>query len=104
MDDLGHALAQGGDNLLMLEVGNPRIFLKSILSGGSVVNRLSGKHPTYVQWSAITSPLGSTVFRNRSRLLRSRYGWDLTLENVAITAGGQTAFSIFSMLSTGTLC
>ena len=94
MDDLGHALAQGGDNLLMLGGGQPahlpevdlvwRQRCEQIVRQASDLRAVVGNYEP---------PLGSTVFRESiARLLRSRYGWDLTLENVAITAGGQTAF------------
>lgn len=94
MDDLGHALAQGGDHLLMLGGGQPahlpevdlvwRQRCEQIVRQASDLRAVVGNYEP---------PLGSTVFRESiARLLRSRYGWDLTLENVAITAGGQTAF------------
>lgn len=94
MDDLGHALAAGGDHIHMLGGGQPahipeidalwRQRIETITATpGQLEHTLGNYEP----------PAGSTHFRQAiARLFRQEFGWDLSAENIAITMGGQTAF------------
>lgn len=102
MDDLGHALATGGDEMLMLGGGQPahlgevdafwRERWKALLNEPGKVESVVGNYEP---------PLGSTDFRESvAGILQRQYGWDITRENVAVTAGGQTAlFMLFNSLA-----
>ena len=94
MDDLGHALATGGDDVKMLGGGQPahipemntlwRQRMEEILaSDGGMEKMLSNYDP----------PRGNPQFLEAlASLFREHFGWDITAKNLAITAGGQTAF------------
>lgn len=102
MDDLGHALANGGPNLKMLGGGQPaqipemnavwRRRLEELLEEPDGMNR------------ALTSydpPGGNPKFNAAiATLLREQFGWNITAENVGVTSGGQTAFYfLFNLLA-----
>lgn len=102
MDDLGHALAAGGDHIHMLGGGQPahipemdalwRQRIETIAATpGELEHTLGNYEP----------PAGSTHFRQAiARLFSQEFGWDLSAENIAITMGGQTAFfSLFNALA-----
>ncbi len=94
MDDLGAALAEGGDDVKMLGGGQPahipevnavwRKRMEEIMaSSGGLERMLSNYEP----------PRGNTEFLGAlAKLLNQTLGWDITAKNIAITAGGQTAF------------
>ena len=102
MDDLGHALATGGEDMLMLGGGQPahlpevdalwRKRWKDLLNEPGKVEAVAGNYDP---------PLGNTAFRDSiAALLQRQYGWKVTRENVAVTAGGQTAlFMLFNSLA-----
>ena len=94
MDDLGHALASGGDELCMLGGGQPAHIpemnaiwqrrIRELADDGDDLARVLGNYDP---------PDGQLRFRKSlARLLRRQFGWDVTEEHVGITAGGQTAF------------
>lgn len=94
MDDLGNALATGGPDIRMLGGGQPahipevnalwRKRLEEIMAvPGGVDKMLANYDP----------PRGNPLFlESVAKLFRDEFGWDITAKNVAITAGGQTAF------------
>ncbi len=94
MDDLGNALATGGPDIRMLGGGQPahipevnalwRRRLEEIMAvPGGVDKMLANYDP----------PRGNPLFlESVAKLFRDEFGWDITAKNVAITAGGQTAF------------
>lgn len=102
MDDLGHALAEGGEDLCMLGGGQPAHLSEvdsvwhqrclEIISEAGKLEQVVGNYDP---------PIGNTDFRNSLvKLLRREYGWDITQENVVVTAGGQTAlFFLFNALA-----
>lgn len=93
MDDLGHAMAGGGD-MIMMGGGNPAHIpeiqtrlagiLKELSDDPGSVRRLVGNYDP---------PQGEKAFiADLVTLLNREYGWDLTPENVALTNGSQAAF------------
>lgn len=94
MDDLGHALAEGGPDLKMLGGGQParipemarvwRDRLESIVAEEGGVEQLVGRYDP---------PRGNSRFLGAlAGLFRETFGWNLTEKNLAITNGGQSAF------------
>ena len=94
MDDLGHALARGGDDVRMLGGGQPahipqmdalwRQRLDEIVAAEGDVERMLGNYEP---------PAGNPRFRQAvADLFRRQFGWDIGPENVGVTIGGQTAF------------
>lgn len=93
MDDLGSALA-GEEDVLMLGGGNPGII-------ASVQARFQARLAEASQdlqlfnrmFANYAPPAGEIRFRRRlARLLRNEYGWGLTEDNIALTAGSQAGF------------
>ncbi|MFT3989992.1 MAG: valine--pyruvate transaminase [Luteolibacter sp.] len=102
MDDLGHALAGGGPDLKMLGGGQPaqipemnavwRRRLEELLEEpGGLVRSVAAYDP----------PSGNPRFLEAvAALFREEFGWEITAENVGVTAGGQTAFYfLFNLLA-----
>lgn len=94
MDDLGYALATGGDEVRMLGGGQPahipevdavwRARLEEITRRPGQLEHMLGNYEP---------PAGNLAFRNAiASLFQRRFGWQIGAENVAVTAGGQTAF------------
>ena len=102
MDDLGHALAEGGDDVIMLGGGNPsripaveaclRQRMESLLGQGDAFERLVGNY---------APPAGDRAFRRAvAELLRREFAWPVTEDNIALTNGSQTAcFYLFNMFA-----
>lgn len=94
MDDLGAAMAEGGADMLMLGGGQPASIpevnkvwgkrLEQITADQQASERMLGNYEP---------PRGNTKFATAiAQMLKKEYGWELTEKNIAITAGGQTAF------------
>lgn len=94
MDDLGHALAAGGEDMHMLGGGQPahipgmnslwRSRMEAILGTLGELEHMLGNYEP---------PAGRTGFRKAlAALFHKEFGWPLTEDNIAITMGGQTAF------------
>jgi len=102
MDDLGHALAHAGPELMMLGGGQPaqipeindilRQRLREISESDADTRRLL---TTY------DPPQGNPAFiAAMMDLLRRSFGWDVSPDNIALTCGGQTAFfHLFNLLA-----
>lgn len=102
MDDLGNALAEGGDDVIMLGGGNPsrvpqveaclRERMETMLRQGDAFERLVGNY---------AAPGGDRSFRRAvADLLRREFGWPISEANVALTNGSQTAFFyLFNMFA-----
>lgn len=94
MDDLGNALAMGGPDTRMLGGGQPahipevnalwRRRMEELMDiDGAFEKMLSNYDP----------PRGNPHFLEAlAALFRKNLGWDISSKNIAITAGGQTAF------------
>ena len=94
MEDLGQALVSGGDRMRMLGGGQPahipeideiwRRRMEEIMAEPGALARMLGDYE---------GPAGNEAFRTAvAGLFKCEFGWDLGPQNVAITAGGQTAF------------
>jgi valine--pyruvate aminotransferase len=102
MEDLGHALANGGPDLKMLGGGQPA----SIPEINAIWQRRLEElmtEPTGMT-RALTSydpPGGNPQFLAAvAQLFRETFGWDLGPENIGVTSGGQTAFYfLFNLLA-----
>jgi valine--pyruvate aminotransferase len=102
MDDLGHALASGGPDMKMLGGGQParipeinavwRRRLEELMEETGGLDR---------SLTCYDPPRGNPHFLEAiASLFRETFGWNLTSENVAVTAGGQTAFYfLFNLLA-----
>jgi valine--pyruvate aminotransferase len=103
MNDLGEAVAMSGTRPVhMLGGGNParvpaveavyRRRLAEIGTNDAQFGRFA---------AAYSAPAGDPGFRAAvAELLEREYGWPLTLHNVALTAGSQTAFfALFNLLA-----
>ena len=100
MDDLGEALASGGDQMRMLGGGQPshipavdaiwRSRLEQLQQSGQIEQVLGDYEP----------PSGNHRFRESvASLFQREFDWQIGPENVAVTAGGQTAlFLLFNSL------
>lgn len=93
MDDLGEALAKGGD-IKMLGGGQPahilevdamwRKRMEEMMVQPGVLEKVLGNYDT---------PIGNEGFRTAvAKLFQKEFGWKLSANNIAITMGGQTAF------------
>jgi valine--pyruvate aminotransferase len=94
MDDLGHALAAGGDKMHMLGGGQPahipemdalwRKRIEEITATPGELEHMLGNYEP---------PAGCTRFRQAiADLFHKEFGWELSADHVAITMGGQSAF------------
>jgi len=102
MNDLGDALAQGNDGMIMMGGGNPahikavqdvlRERMKNILENEKEFKRLIGIY---------NPPQGDKGFiSSLAGLFRNRLGWNITEKNIVLTNGSQAAFFIiFNMLA-----
>lgn len=102
MDDLGHALAEGGAGMRMLGGGNPALIpgveavwrrrMSELMSEGDRFERMLGVYDP---------PKGNTRFALAlAGFLQREYGWDVGAEHIAITSGGQSAFFyLFNLLA-----
>ena len=102
MEDLGDALAAGGDQVRMLGGGQPAhipemddLWRKRWLQIADDPDHLSRVLGNY------EPPIGNSDFRNAiADLFSKEFGWPIGPENVAITPGAQTAFFfLFNMLA-----
>ncbi len=102
MEDLGVALSQGPD-MLMLGGGNPahipqvqkyfRDSMEMLLGNGAEFERAIGNYDP---------PAGNKEFIEAvSALLKNELGWDITPKNIALTNGSQTAFFILFNIFAG---
>lgn len=102
MDDLGNALASGSWKIKMLGGGQParipeieavwRERLESLIQEAGGLDRAL---------TIYDPPQGNPKFLQAlATLFRESFGWDIGVENIAITSGGQTAFFfLFNLLA-----
>ena len=103
MDDLGHALSSCGPDVKMLGGGQPahipaidqrwRDRLSEMLDNGDEIDKAFGNYDASRGNPQFIAALAG--------FLRRECGWDLGPENIAITAGGQTAFFFLFHLLAG---
>jgi valine--pyruvate aminotransferase len=103
MEDLGRAMAGAHGPVRMLGGGNPahipevaaewRARMAELLAQPSAFDRMVSHYDP---------PVGNGAFRDAlAGFLRREFGWDVGPENIAITAGGQTAFFLLFNLLAG---
>lgn len=95
MDDLGHALAEGGSEMHMLGGGNPAAIPEVTAIWRDVMRRLLDESPDRFDRMLVNyDPCrGNPQFVQAIvDFFNEHYGWDLEPENVVVTNGGQTAF------------
>lgn len=102
MDDLGRAMAAGGEDMLMLGGGNPaavpamqaiyRNRMAELLKDGDAFDRMLANYDP---------PQGNPRFiRAIARLLSEKFSWSVSERNVAVTNGSQsTFFYLFAALA-----
>ncbi|MGB7328359.1 MAG: aminotransferase class I/II-fold pyridoxal phosphate-dependent enzyme, partial [Rubripirellula sp.] len=94
MDDLGHAIAVGGDRICMLGGGQPahipevdavwRRRVEELSSAPGVLEHSLGNYEP---------PAGNPAFRLAlAEMFQRNFGWKIGPENIAVTPGGQSAF------------
>lgn len=94
MEDLGKALAEGGESVMMLGGGQPAKIdelsnlwkrrLLEILEEDAGVDSLVGIYDP---------PSGQPRFLSAMvKMFRENFGWNISEENLAVTGGGQSAF------------
>ncbi len=102
MDDLGRAMTEQPD-MLMLGGGNPaavpaiqtlwRSRMQELMNEGVSFDRMLGNYDP---------PQGNPKFiRALADLLRRTFGWDISVKNIAVTNGGQSAFFFLYNLLAG---
>jgi len=102
MDDLGHALAKGGPNIKMLGGGQPaRIPEINAVWRKRLEELMAEEGGLERSLTRYDSPRGNPHFLEAiAKLFRESFGWNIGPENVAVTAGGQTAFFfLFNLLA-----
>lgn len=102
MDDLGHALASGGPDLKMLGGGQPARIPEMNAVWRQRLEELAGQAGGLDRaMTTYDPPRGNPQFLEAiASLFRNTFGWELGPENIAITAGGQTAFFfLFNLLA-----
>lgn len=102
MEDLGNALASGGDEIRMLGGGQPahipevnalwRRRMEEILEEPAALERMLANYDP---------PQGNPGFISAlAAMCREQFGWDVGEQHFAVTAGGQTAFFfLFNLLA-----
>ncbi|MCL4168584.1 UNVERIFIED_CONTAM: hypothetical protein GTU68_038742 [Idotea baltica] len=102
MDDLGDALARGGDRICMLGGGQPSHIpamdaiwkrrIQEMASTDGVLEQVLGDYEP---------PSGNLAFRQAvADLFSQQFGWPTTTDNIGVSAGGQTAlFLLFNSLA-----
>lgn len=102
MDDLGNALASGGDDMIMMGGGNPGHvpgFQKIIQKR---LQKLAADTDSFRKLIGVYDPpRGEKDFvKSLAKLLRGEYGWDVSERNIALTNGSQSGFFLlFNMFA-----
>lgn len=102
MDDLGHALASGSGDIKMLGGGQPARIpaIDAVWRArlGELIDESGGLERALTSYDP---PQGNFRFLDAvAGLFREHFGWDIGPENIAVTAGGQTAFFfLFNLLA-----
>jgi len=101
MEDLGHALAAGGPDMCFLGGGQPALIPEVHAVYRRQMEEILGEPEVFDQMVGIyDGPRGQPAFIEAlAKLMNSSFGWNVGPENIAITAGGQTAFFfLFNLL------
>ena len=102
MEDLGQALANAGPDTKMLGGGQPARIPEINAVWKRRIEEIIEQHGGLEKaMTAYDPPRGNPAFLEAiAALFRNTFGWDIGPENVAVTAGGQTAFFfLFNLLA-----
>jgi valine--pyruvate aminotransferase len=102
MDDLGHALAEGGAGIRMLGGGTPALIPGVEAVWRRRMEELLGEQGRFERMMGVYDPpKGNTRFALAlAAFLQREHGWDVGAEHIAITCGGQSAFFyLFNLLA-----
>ncbi len=102
MDDLGQALAEGGPDLKMLGGGQPAQIPTVNEMWQRRLNEIAGCVSSSMNFlSVYDPPKGNALFIEAVRdLLKETFEWNIGIENICLTSGGQTAFFyLFNLLA-----
>jgi valine--pyruvate aminotransferase len=104
MEDLGRALAEGGEEMCMLGGGNPAHVPEMEALWQRRLQEILD-HPAQLRrtLAIYDPPQGNAGFLEAlAATLRHQYGWPVGPENLAVTPGGQSAFFfLFNLLGSG---
>ncbi len=103
MDDLGNALATGGDDMIMMGGGNPGHVpgFQSIIQK-RLQNLAADKESFQKLIGVYDPPQGDLEFVDvLANLLQREYNWDVSRENIALTNGSQAGFFLLFNLFAG---
>jgi valine--pyruvate aminotransferase len=104
MEDLGRALAEGGEDMAMLGGGNPAHIPAMEVLWKSRLDEIMA-HPAQLRrvLAIYDPPQGNPGFlEDLAAMLRHEYCWPVGPENLAVTPGGQSAFFfLFNLLGAG---
>ncbi len=103
MKDMGEALADGGDDLIMMGGGNPGYIPEfQEMMQQRLLQMASEKHTCTRLMGQYCSPQGDAEFLgNLARLLRDEYGWKVGPENICLTNGSQSGFFLLLNMFAG---
>ena len=103
MDDLGRAMAGAHGPVRMLGGGNPAHILEIQALWRERMAEILADAPAFDRMMTnYDPPIGNAKFLTAlAALLRREFGWNVGPENLAITAGGQTAFFLLFNLLAG---
>jgi valine--pyruvate aminotransferase len=103
MDDLGRAMAGAQGPVRMLGGGNPAHIPAVAAVWRTRMAELLADPPAFDRMLAhYDPPVGNGAFRDAlAGFLHRTFGWEVGPENIAITAGGQTAFFLLFNLLAG---
>jgi valine--pyruvate aminotransferase len=102
MEDLGDALRHN-PAMLMMGGGTPdRIPAVEQIFRAHLKAIIDDPERSHALWGRYQGPQGDLEVRQLlAGVLRAEYGWDLSAANIAVTNGGQSAFSIIANLLAG---
>lgn len=99
MDDLNDGLRN--PDAIMLGGGNPAQIPEMVEYFNQLCSQMSATGELTQALTNYDGPQGKNIFINAlAELLKSRYGWDISAKNIALTNGSQSAFfNLFNLLA-----
>ncbi|MBC7001408.1 valine--pyruvate transaminase [Photobacterium sp. BZF1] len=99
MDDLNDGLRN--PDAIMLGGGNPAQIPEMVEYFNQICSQMAATGELTQALTNYDGPQGKNIFINAlAELLKSRYGWDISAKNIALTNGSQSAFfNLFNLLA-----
>ena len=99
MDDLNDGLRN--PDAIMLGGGNPAQIPEMVEYFNQLCSQMAATGELTQALTNYDGPQGKNIFINAlAQLLKSRYGWDISAKNIALTNGSQSAFfNLFNLLA-----